>query len=247
MIGASPDMGGLRGSSSGGSAIECRAAGEGKNELLGNSRTLGEKSAGVGGVSTSDPPKLREKFWRGELVISVRRGDIRASHSWSSLFGKVISCLDGRGIGAGGDAWKPKFEGGAGGVLKPKSKPPSLVIAESIADWGSGMFSVLLDFSALSRAEMLGVEFPRPREGVVGVSATSAERLGLCLTVVFLIVLLFSAFSSQWLSWNRLMRTVETYSDLPSGIWTAQADMLHLAPNPDWYTSHMQWSMLQIC
>jgi len=62
VIGASPEMGGLRGSSSGGSAIDCRVAGEGKNELLGNSTTLGEKSAGVGGVSTSDPPKLREKF-----------------------------------------------------------------------------------------------------------------------------------------------------------------------------------------
>jgi len=59
VMGASPLVGGLRGSSS--KAREARCAGVWKREDRGNSNSRGEKTFGVGGTSTSDP-KLWEKL-----------------------------------------------------------------------------------------------------------------------------------------------------------------------------------------
>ena len=58
-MGASPLVGGLRGSSS--KAREARCVGEWKKDDRGNSKFRGEKTLGVGGTSASDP-KLREKL-----------------------------------------------------------------------------------------------------------------------------------------------------------------------------------------
>jgi len=60
VMGASPLVGGLRGSSSTGNEIPGTSGG-GKKVALGNSKVLGEKRLGVGGSSTSVAPKLREK------------------------------------------------------------------------------------------------------------------------------------------------------------------------------------------
>jgi len=84
VIGASPFVGGERGSSS--TAREFRMMdGAGKKDR-GNSKTRGEKRAGVGGTSDSGSDEwLRVNvLWRGLLVISVMRGDMRAFQSSSS-------------------------------------------------------------------------------------------------------------------------------------------------------------------
>lgn len=167
MIGASPFVGGLRGSSS--TAREFRnAGGEGKKDDRGNSKARGENRLGVGGTSGS-VPKLREKSCIGLVVISVCRGDIKASHSLLSRFGRPL-LID----------MPPK----------PKSKPLRRSIAEFVA---VSVFSSAFA-RALSRAEMLGVEFPRARDGVGGGSTASADSVGLCLTVGFRAALLFSNF-----------------------------------------------------
>ena len=49
-------------------------------------------------------------------------------------------------------------------------------------------------FKALSRAETLGVEFPRARDGVGGGSRVSADKVGLCFVDGFLVALFFSTF-----------------------------------------------------
>src|SRR6187402_2729206 len=107
----------------------------------------------------------------GLLVISVRRGDIKSSHSLFS--GSECSFLM---------DMSPN----------PKSKPPSLEIAELVGK-GDSVFSSVL-FKAFSRAEMLGVEFPRARVGVGGVSRASADKVGRCFTTGFRTLLFFSAF-----------------------------------------------------
>ncbi len=168
VIGASPFVGGLRGSSS--TAMEARWRGGGKNDDRGNSKARGEKRLGVGGASTSEV-KPREKLWIGLLVISSNRGDNRSSHSSVSRCGWSLLMVI---------------------FPNPKSNPPNLVIAELVAT-GESVFSSGLA-KALSRAETLGVEFPRARVGVGGASAASTDKVGRCFTVDFRTVLLFSNF-----------------------------------------------------
>lgn len=85
VMGTSPFVGGERGSSS--TVREFRMMdGEGKKKDRGNSKTRGEKSAGVGG--TADPGSedwhRANGLCRGLLVISVIRGDMSAFQSSSS-------------------------------------------------------------------------------------------------------------------------------------------------------------------
>lgn len=84
VIGASPLVGGERGSSS--AAKEFRTSGAGKKDDRGNSKIRGEKSAGVGGTcGCGSELRLRgNASWSGLFVISVMRGDMRAFQSSSS-------------------------------------------------------------------------------------------------------------------------------------------------------------------
>lgn len=75
---------------------------------------------------------------------------------------------------------------------KPKSKSANLLIVVSLMEAVCLLSSVL--FNASSRAEMLGVEFPRARDGVGGGSRVSADKVGLCFVDGFLAALFFSAF-----------------------------------------------------
>lgn len=185
VIGASPFVGGLRGSSS--KASESRCAGVWKKDDRGNSNIRGENTLGVGGTSAVDP-KLREKLCRGLLVISVERGDNKPPQSLLSPFGRSL-LMD----------ISPK----------PKSKPPSRSIAELVIVGGSTLTSGLA--IALSRAAAFGVELPLARDGVEGRSFASADRVGLCFTDGFRAALIFSVF---FLSMTFLKSFNENKSDM---------------------------------
>ena len=85
VMGASPLVGGERGSSSTARGFRIMD-GAGKKEERGNSKTRGENTAGVAGTCACGSEEwLRgNALWRGLFVISVMRGDMRAFQSSSS-------------------------------------------------------------------------------------------------------------------------------------------------------------------
>jgi len=204
VIGASPFVGGDRGSS-----VTARGVFKvAKNEDRGYSWTRGEKSADVE-VETSSADfeeKLRVKDRsRGLSVISATLGDIKSSQSM------LLGCKGSTGVknsmGFGG-GWSSNFVFSEEGddSLNPKSKSAKRRIVDSLTV--ALCLSSVLPIN-LSLVVVLGVEFPRARFGVGGSRVSSADKVGRCLPCVFQTI--FSAF---FFSINFLKSLRENNSDI---------------------------------